>query len=422
MAGNSMKRVRVAAATLALVGVVIAFAPGSATAQGVPIYAETLADTLARHVRTLAASPKNFGALIGAGKAALQMGDAQSAAGFFGRAGEVSPSSPLPQMGMGAALVASGDARDALTYFARAQQFGATVAGLGADRGLAFDLLGQQAAAQSDYRVALTGPDSDEARRRLALSQAISGDQAGALTTLAPLLARRDRGATRVRSLVLALAGDISGAKAALDTTIPGASRSMEPFFHRLRSLTSQQKAAAVHLGVFPNGGTSAYASAGQPAGPSLGQPSADDRLASIEQVLRGAPAQRVAVPAPVYAPPPPRYALATPVVAATNSAATASLPVTSSTISKVWLQLASGNNVAAMPDQFRRIKRSTRDLLDGIEGYVAEEPNRVRLLIGPFKNRSDASIFAEDLSALSIDAFSWTNRPGQPVRKLPLE
>ncbi len=231
MAGNSMKRVRVAAATLALVGAVIAVAPGRAAAQGVPIYAETLADTLARHVRTLAASPKNFGALIGAGKAALQMGDAQSAAGFFGRAGEVSPSSPLPQMGMGAALVASGDASDALTYFARAQQFGATVAGLGADRGLAFDLLGQQAVAQSDYRAALTGPDSDEARRRLALSQAISGDQAGALTTLAPLLARRDRGATRVRSLVLALGGDIAGAKAALDTMIPGASRPMEPFF-----------------------------------------------------------------------------------------------------------------------------------------------------------------------------------------------
>ncbi|MBA3527250.1 MAG: hypothetical protein M3438_05465 [Pseudomonadota bacterium] len=417
-----MKRVRVAAATLALVGAVIAVAPGRAAAQGVPIYAETLADTLARHVRTLAASPKNFGALIGAGKAALQMGDAQSAAGFFGRAGEVSPSSPLPQMGMGAALVASGDASDALTYFARAQQFGATVAGLGADRGLAFDLLGQQAVAQSDYRAALTGPDSDEARRRLALSQAISGDQAGALTTLAPLLARRDRGATRVRSLVLALGGDIAGAKAALDTMIPGASRPMEPFFHRLRSLTSQQKAAAVHLGVFPNGGTSGYASAGQPAGPSLGQPSADERLASIEQVLRGKPVQRVAVPAPVYAPPPPQYALATPVMAATNSAATASLPVTSSTTSKVWLQLASGNNVAAMPDQFRRIKRSTRDLLDGIEGYVAEEPNRVRLLIGPFKNKLDASIFAEDLGALSIDAFSWTNRPGQPVRKLPLE
>ncbi len=414
MAGNTMKRVRVAAAILALVGVVIAGAPGIANAQAVPVYAETLTDTLDRHVKTLAASPKNFGALIGAGKAALQMGDAQSAAGFFGRAEEVSPASPLPQIGMGAALVAGGDAREALTYFARAQQFGANVASFGADRGQALDLLGSQAAAQSDYRAALTGPDADEARRRLALSQAISGDKAGALATLQPLLARRDRAASRCRSLILALAGDIVGAKAALDTMIPGASRPMEPFFYRLPSLTSQQKAAAVHLGVFPDGGASTYASAGQPSGSSLGQPSADDRLASIEHLLRSPPAQRPAAPPPVYRPSPP--------VAAVASVATANRAVAPAASSKVWLQLASGSDVASLPDQFRRIKRSTRDLLDGIEGHVAEEGSRVRLLIGPFKNRSDANTFAEDLLALNVDAFSWTNRPGQPVRKLPLE
>ncbi len=421
MAGNTMKRVRVAAAILALVGFVIAGAPGIATAQGVPVYAETRADALARNVKILAESPRNFGALIGAGKAALQMGDEQAAAGFFGRAEEASPTSPLPHIGMGAALVASGDAGAALSSFARAQQLGATVAGFGADRGQAFDLLGSQAAAQSDYRAALTGPDADEARRRLALSQAISGDKAGALATLQPLLARRDRAASRCRSLILALSGDIAGAKAALDTMIPGASRPMEPFFHRLPTLTSQQKAAAVHLGVFPNGGTPAYASAGQPQGPMLGQPSADDRLASIEQLLRGQPAQRTAPPPPVYRPPPPQYA--PPIqVASAASLATASRAVAPASSSKVWLQLASGSNVAAMPDQFRRIKRSTRDLLDGIEGHVAEEDNRVRLLIGPFKDKADANIFAQDLDALNVNAFSWINRPGQPVRKLPLE
>jgi Flp pilus assembly protein TadD len=403
-----MKRVRVAAAILSLVGLVIAAAPGTAGAQA-PVYAETLADTLARHVRTLASSPRDFGALIGAGKAALQMGDAQAAAGFYGRAEEVSPRSPLPQIGMGAALVASGDAQAALLSFARAQQLGGTVASFGADRGLAFDLLGQQTAAQSDYRAALNGPDSDEARRRLALSLAISGDKQGALAMLAPLLARRDRAATRCRSLVLALAGDVAGAKAALDSMIPGASRPMEPFFHRLPALSGPQKAAAVHLGVFPDSGSPAYASAGQPSGPSLGQPSADDRLASIEQLLR-APA-----PQPVYAPPVQRAAPPVQVAPVARAVAAAAS-------SKVWLQLASGSNVAAMPDQFRRIKRSTRDLLDGIDAHVAEEPNRVRLLIGPFKDKSDASIFAEDLGALNVEAFSWTNRPGQPVRKLPLE
>ena len=419
MAGNSMKRVRVAAAILTLVGAVLATAPGSANAQPVPVYAETLADALARNVKILAESPKNFGALIGAGKAALQMGDEQAAAGFFGRAEEVNPNSPLPHIGMGAAMAGSGDATAALASFARAQQLGATVGSFGADRGLALDLLGQQAAAQIDYRAALGGPDAAEARRRLALSQAISGDRAGALATLQPLLARGDRGATRVRSLVLALGGDIIGAKAALDTMIPGASRPMEPFFHRLGSLTSQQKAAAVHLGVFPSTGNPSYASAGQPAGASLGQPSADDRLASIEQMLRTQPVQPPA-PQPIYQAPVQQYAPAVQTASVPNRAP--SRAVAPATGSKVWLQLASGNNAAALPDQFRRIKRSTRDLLEGIDAHVAEDDNRVRLLIGPFRNKGDANIFAEDLGALNVDAFSWTNRPGQPVRKLVIE
>lgn len=412
MAGETMNRVRIAAVILGTVGALIVASPGRADAQSVPAYAETLADALARNVKILATDPRNFTALIGAGKAALQMGDEQSAAGFFGRAEEVFPNSPMPQIGKGAALVASGDARQALAYFARAQQLGAIVGSFGSDRGLAFDLLGQSAAAQSDYRAALLGADRNEARRRLALSLAISGRKDEALTTLQPLLARRDPGATRVRSLVLALAGDLAGAKAALDTMIPGLSGRMDPFFRRLPTLPTEQKAAAVHLGMIPGSGSgTSYASAGQPStGPALGQPSGD-RLASIDYVLKLPPA---ATPAPQqsYRPPP---------QAATR---VASVPraVAPSAASKVWLQLASGTNAAALPDQFRRIKRSTRDLLDGIDAHVAQENDRVRLLIGPFKNSRDAGIFAEDLAALSVNAFSWINRPGQTVRKLTLE
>lgn len=416
-----MKRVRGAAAVLTFVGVVIVAAPGTADAQAVPVYAETRADALARNVKILATSPKNFTALIGAGKAALRMGDAQAAAGFFGRAEEVDRNSPLPKAGMGAALVATGDAREALVYFARAQQLGATVAGFGTDRGLAYDLLGMQAAAQIDYRAALAGPDRNEARRRLALSQAISGDKDGALATLQPLLASRDPGATRCRSLVLALAGDVVGAKATLDSMIPGASRRMEPFFYRLPSLTLQQKAAAVHLGVFPNGGGSAYASAGQPPAAAMGQPSADDRLASIEYMLRSQPVQGAATPPPSRQPTP-QYSPPSQIVSVSVPAAPRASTAAPSAPSKIWLQLASGTDVAALPDQFRRIKRSTRDLLDGIDGYVAEDQGRVRLLIGPFRNSWDANIFAEDLATLRVDAFSWTNRPGQAVRKLSLE
>ena len=49
---------------------------------------------LARYVRTLASDPKDFESLIGAGRAALELGDAQAAAGFFARADEVNPQQP----------------------------------------------------------------------------------------------------------------------------------------------------------------------------------------------------------------------------------------------------------------------------------------------------------------------------------------
>ena len=81
---------------------------------------ESPAAALARHVRTLASSPKDFGALVGAGKAALALGDAQAAAGFFARADEVNPRSPLPQAGMGAVSVANGEPQAAMPYFTRA--------------------------------------------------------------------------------------------------------------------------------------------------------------------------------------------------------------------------------------------------------------------------------------------------------------
>jgi tetratricopeptide (TPR) repeat protein len=155
----------------------------AAWSQAIPVYAESAADALARNVKILADSPRNFDALIAAGKAALQVGDTQAAAGFFGRAEEVHPQSPLPKAGMGAAMVATGDPNAALVYFAMAQQLGASVIAFGSDRGLAYDLLGNQVAAQADYRAALHGPDRDEATRRLALSLAISGNKPLALET-----------------------------------------------------------------------------------------------------------------------------------------------------------------------------------------------------------------------------------------------
>ena len=214
---------------------------------------ETPAGALARAVRVLARSPRDFSALITAGRAALDLGDTQAAIGFFGRAEEVRPSDPAPKIGMGAATVATGDADGALRWFFEAQRFGATSATLGADRGLAQDLLGNQGSAQVDYRAALGGREANEARRRLALSLGISGNRTEAFTALQPLLARRDPAAQRVRAFVLALIGDERGASSAIDQAMPGTGARMAGFFRLLPRLSAPQKAAAVHLGLFPD-------------------------------------------------------------------------------------------------------------------------------------------------------------------------
>ena len=56
------------------------------------------------------------------------------------------------------------------------------------------------------------------------------------------------------------------------------------------------------------------------------------------------------------------------------------------------------------------------------MSGYVAEAPDRSRLLIGAFKSVSDAKIIIEDLESVRVDAFSWTSPPGQTIRKLSTE
>jgi len=264
---------------------------------------ETPPAALARAVRTLAQSPRDFTALISGGRAALDLGDTQAAIGFFGRAEEVRPSDPAPKIGMGAAAVATGDAGGALQWFYQAQQLGATTVAIGADRGLAQDLLGNQPAAQIDYRAALGGPEADEARRRLALSLGISGDRTGAFSVLQPLLMRRDPAAQRVRAFVLALLGDERGASNAIDSAMPGTGARMAGFFRLLPRLSAPQKAAAVHLGVFPDPSQIRVAAVSpQSAAPTRSPPA---QIAQSQPVRQQIAAQPIAVASAVPPPAP---------------------------------------------------------------------------------------------------------------------
>lgn len=370
-----------------------AAAPAAAEGSYSP-FAETPSTALARYVRTLADDPKNFAALIGAGRASIAIGDAQAAAGFFARADEVNPRSPEPQAGMGSVAVLGGQPFAALPYFTRAQQLGAPVSSFALCRGLAYDLMGRQADAQADYRLALSGPDSAEARRRLALSLAISGNKSEAIATLGPLMARGDAAAARARAFVLALTGDPNGARITIDAAMPGNWANVQPFISRLATLKAGDKAAAVNLGIFPDSGGSDVAFASSNV-PSLSAPSYATPPASAPVVTSTA---AIRPPAP-----PVFISTATAKKSASDQAAQTSRQ-------RVWLQLASGSNASSLPDQFQRLKSRNRDLFDGIKGYVASSGEKSRLVIGPFRGKSDAEIFAEDLGTVGIDSFSWTN------------
>jgi Flp pilus assembly protein TadD len=412
------------AGTAAVVAAVPADAQGSYSP-----YNETATAALARYVRTLATDPKSFEALIGAGRAALELGDPQAASGFFARADEVNPRSPLPQAGMGAVSVADGEPMAALPYFTRAQQLGASLATFACDRGLAFDLLGRQADAQRDYRTALDGPDRDEARRRLALSLAISGNRAEALNTLSPLTAERDVAAARTRAFVLALTGDSNGAMAAIDAAMPGTSPAITPLLQRLPVLAPAQKAAAVNLGIFPDAGNAAYAYSApmqNEGAPSVTTATVTtERLAGVDELLRRpapiqptyqqasiSPAPQRAVthawPAPTHQT---QVAYSVPLGLSQPAQAAGRFPAR-----KIWLQLASGSNAAALPGQFQRMRSQDRELFDGIPGYVAKSPDRARLVIGPFRSVDDADTFAADLETAHVNAFKWSNSESDQI------
>src|SRR4029450_2963388 len=123
--------------------------------------------------------------------------------------------------------------------------------------------------------------DSDEPGGRLAWSLAIGRDRQAALDPIPPLLNRHDPAAQRTRAFVLALVGDQVAAAQAIESVMPGASARFAPFFRYLPNLSVAEKAAAVHLGIFPEDASTRVAAADitpaqpapQPAAPAGSRP-----------------------------------------------------------------------------------------------------------------------------------------------------
>jgi hypothetical protein len=67
-------------------------------------------------------------------------------------------------------------------------------------------------------------------------------------------------------------------------------------------------------------------------------------------------------------------------------------------------------------------LKDDNPDLFNGMKPFVSRSADRARLLVGPFRGQSDASIFADDLKTIGIDAFRFTDSQDDRIAPLATE
>ena len=204
-------------------------------------------------MRRIAMSPGDADALADAGNAALTLGDANAALNFFTRASAIRPRDGRIISGLASATVRTENPFEALRLFDDAAKFGVSERAIAADRGLAFDLLGNFARAQQDYQLARGASSSADLVVRQAISLSLAGQKNEADAMLLPLLQKNNPDAWRARAFMLAARGDYREAtKVTQGFMDVRSAQKMERYLRLMPDLTRAQQAAAIHLGHFP--------------------------------------------------------------------------------------------------------------------------------------------------------------------------
>jgi len=254
------------------------------------------ADRLAQEMRVLAADPRDVRALLEAGNLSARLGDTAAALAFFARAEAIDPSNPRILAGRASTLVRMERPGEALRLFQTAEARGLPARDYAADRGFAYDLLGQPGLAQADYKLALQSERDDETVRRYALSLGIAGNVEEAMRQLDPLLRKTDRAAWRARAFILAMNNDMPGAERIATSMMPGnMGHSLAPFFRRLANLAPADRAFAVHFGQLSPSAARLADARMAPSLPRYVAPARPVQLAQAQppaQAARPAPAQ----------------------------------------------------------------------------------------------------------------------------------
>lgn len=289
-------------------------------------------------------------------------------------------SDPAALVQLGRSLIAQRRPDEALAVLDQAAERGAPRAAVATQRGIALDLKGELAAAQQAYTIALAADPADpETVQRMALSLALGG-KSGAAQLLVQRLGAEGGSARRTLALVHALGGrQADAAEIAMASMSIAEARRMRTFYAQLPRLPLRDRAAAVHLGALPGG---------------------------------AAPAMPPAVPTttPVQPADQPSQVIVTPVgspdfVAAPGARAALSSDLLSAR-PRIWVQLSSVADAAALSGEWQRIRRSAGEALDGQLGYMQRTGTTNRLLIGPFASEAAARAMTGKLKAKQVDAI----------------
>ena len=187
-------------------------------------------------------------------EAAMRLGEYEVALGFLNRAEIAMPGDPFVQAARGSVMVQLGQPRLALPMFAQAERLGARAVEFAADRGLAHDLLGDQASAQYYYALANRLAPDAEVTRRHAFSLAVAGQRDAAERMLQPLLQADDPAAWRIRAFMLAVSARGAEAVTLLYAVLPRQlADNLAPYMRSVSRLAPGQQVAAAHLGIFPS-------------------------------------------------------------------------------------------------------------------------------------------------------------------------
>ncbi len=204
-------------------------------------------------VRQLGRNPENIEALIVAGDASLQLGDADAAAGFFLRGEAIDPANGRIKLGLARAKLRQEDPVSAISLFEAAAALGQPEREFAADKGLAYDLIGDFESAQRNYRIAQQNEPSKSLSLRMAISYIMSGDRQTGQQMLNGLLTNDNSGAWRAQAFVYASQGEMDKAQAVAESFLGRARASqLNVYLSRMPRLTVAQQMAAIHFGHFP--------------------------------------------------------------------------------------------------------------------------------------------------------------------------